>query len=106
MLRDDSVAGYWRGLIFAPTGGPVKPGFGLSGAVLLLDRISLPLFLVSCRLFRLAPRLPMQTLNTRSLYSTDHRFAMICFGRDDRVGDLNFPSQANIGLEWAAAARQ
>ncbi len=24
--------------------------------------------------------------NTRSLHSTDHRFAMICSGRDDRVG--------------------
>ena len=27
---------------------------------------------------------PMQTLNARSLQSTDHRFAMICSGRDDR----------------------
>jgi hypothetical protein len=26
-------------------------------------------------------------LNTRSLHSTDHRFAMICSGRDDRVGE-------------------
>jgi hypothetical protein len=28
----------------------------------------------------------MHTLNARSLHSTDHRFAMICSGRDDRVG--------------------
>jgi len=30
---------------------------------------------------------PMRTLNARSLHSTDHRLAMICFGRDDRVGE-------------------
>jgi hypothetical protein len=28
------------------TGGPLKPAFGLSGAVLLLDRVFLPLFRV------------------------------------------------------------
>jgi hypothetical protein len=35
----------------------------------------------------LAPR------STRSLHFADHRFAMICSGRDDRVlGDLNIPT--------------
>ena len=29
---------------------------------------------------------PTHTLNARSLHSIDHRFAMICSGRDDRVG--------------------
>jgi len=28
------------------------------------------------------------SLNARSLHSTDHRFAMICSGRDDRVGEI------------------
>jgi hypothetical protein len=32
-----------------------------------------------------SPSDPMHTLNARSLHSTDHRFAMICSGRDDRV---------------------
>ena len=30
----------------------------------------------------------VETLNARSLHSTDHRFATICFGRDDRVGEI------------------
>jgi hypothetical protein len=33
---------------------------------------------------RSAGNRPMQTLNARSLQCTDHRFAMICSGRDDR----------------------
>ena len=37
--------------------------------------------------FVVSPGLSLrQTLNTRSLHSTAHRFAMICSGRDDRIG--------------------
>src|SRR5271170_5371314 len=54
---------------------------------------------------------PMQTLNTRSLHSTDHRFAMICSGRDDRVGEIlrglasaqddgGFGVSAGWGVTW------
>src|SRR5258708_4034656 len=39
--------------------------------------------------------------NNRSLHFTDHRFAMIYSGRDDRVGNLNCPTQAKRRLEWA-----
>jgi hypothetical protein len=36
---------------------------------------------------------------TRSLHSTDHRFAMICSGRDDRVGEiLASPLKPKSGL--------
>jgi hypothetical protein len=42
-------------------GGPFKPDFGLSGAVLPLDIVSLPLFRVFvCRLFRLVLHCPPQ----------------------------------------------
>ena len=49
----------------------------------------------SCRSFSL-PRCPFAfnlllfdgTLNAGSLHSTDHRFAMTCSGRDDRVGEF------------------
>jgi hypothetical protein len=49
---------------------------------------------------------PMRTLNSRSLHSTDHRFAMICSGRDDRVAGLNIPSQAKPGLSGTAVGRK
>jgi len=69
-------------------GGPFKPGFGLSGAVLQPDRVFLPLFPVfGSPISTLSQRVP-RLKNTRSLHSTDHRFAMICSGRDDRVGEI------------------
>jgi hypothetical protein len=39
--------------------------------------------------------------NTRSLHSGDHRSGVVCSGRDDRIEDLNIPTQAKTGLEWA-----
>jgi len=56
------------------TGGPFKYGFGLSGAVLQLDKVFLPLFRVFVPLISdsISTR-PMQTLNTTSLHSADHR---------------------------------
>jgi hypothetical protein len=42
----------------------------------------------SAKAAKVASRRPMQTLHARSLHSTDHRFAMICSGRDDRVGEI------------------
>jgi hypothetical protein len=42
----------WEMTELLRTGGPLKPGFGLSGAVVQLDRVFLQLFRVSCRRFQ------------------------------------------------------
>jgi hypothetical protein len=48
----------------------------------------------------------METLNTRSLHSTDHRFAVICSGRDDRVGEIGtFPVKPKPGLSGPPDSR-
>jgi hypothetical protein len=44
--------------------------------------------------------MPAFTLNSRSLHSTDYRFAIICSGRNDRVGEIG-TSHAKAGLERA-----
>jgi hypothetical protein len=72
-------------------GGPLKPDFGLSGAVLQLDRVFLPLF----RVFVSSVQLDLQCLSqpadiTTAGPSTPQiiALAMICSGRDDRVGEI------------------
>jgi len=53
-----------------------------------MGRVFLPLFLASALCIRIQSPLFDGTLNARSLHSTDHRFAMTCSGRDDRVGEF------------------
>ena len=50
----------------------------------------------------------MQTLNARSLHSTDHRFAMIFSGRDDRELGAGWQSWVDRkrGAVWAAVKGQ
>jgi hypothetical protein len=61
----------------------MRGGFSVGLGCSEPDRVLLPLFVSS--------RSPIPTRSpsflARSLHSTDHRFAMICSGRDDRVGE-------------------
>jgi len=85
-------------------GGPPKPGFGLSGDVLQLDRVFLPFFRVLVS--SISTRSPPSDANTKHKVPFDFlldfarsfgkigrpstpqiiAFAMISSGRDDRVG--------------------
>ena len=85
------------------TGGPLKPEFGLSRAVLLLDRGFLPRFriFVSSSPIR-SLGVPRPTKDTRSLHSTNRRCAVICFGRDDRAEEISTsPLKPKSGLSGA-----
>ena len=47
-----------------------------------------------------------QTLNSGSLRSANHRFAMICSGRDDRVGDPTFKTTGSAAALRLGAGYQ
>ena len=91
------------------TGGPLKPGFGLSGAVLLLDKVFPPLV----RRFRAVHSDSIST-DPHSRVTSHHQvpplrrsslLAVICSGRDDRVGRSEHPhsSQNRARIDWIRA---
>jgi hypothetical protein len=71
-------------------GGPFKPGFGLSGAVLLLDRV-FPLLICIFVSILQRPSQPIDVTTAGPSTPQIIAFAMICYGRDNEtVGMTNW----------------
>ena len=73
------------------TGGPLKPGFGLSGAVLLRDRVSLPLFRVFVFVYSDSTcSAPHGLLTSQQQVPQLHRSSLCddLLGRDDRIEEI------------------
>jgi hypothetical protein len=84
-------------------GGPLKPDFGLSGAVRRLDKVFPPLF---CIFVSSIPTRFSSVPHSRGDVTTAGpstpqiiAFAMIHSGRNDRIEPMEIPTQAKTGLE-------
>src|ERR1700722_13686654 len=79
-------------------GGPFKPGFGLSGAVLCGQNLAAALLVPS----RSALPLSLSSSQQRVPPLPDHRCATIwSVGMTELRRSSNIPTQAKTGLEWA-----